>query len=200
MLPRDIEGFDPQTLDAWWTATRCYLFMDPKVLAVLAGDADNHWAPPATDSRGGRRRFIARVRGRLMRSAGCDTSGDALRELECAFQRLIAFMVRHPSVPRRLLSWLMQDEDPGLRRRVRGVVSHYTGRLAWIIGRAREQGLVRDDVDPGSSATYLVRLIQGLALNLGSRQRATLYRDAVGAFAIFRAALVPSPERALAVT
>lgn len=199
MQTRDIEGFDPQALDAWWTATRCYLFTDPGVLAVLAADAGNRWSPPATDSRGGRRRFIARVRGRLMRSAGCGTSGDALRELECAFQRLIAFMVRHPSVPRRLLTWLLQDEDLSLRRRVLRVVSHYTGRLAWIIARAREQGLVRADVDPGFSAMYLVSLIQGLALNPGSRQRASLYRDAIGAFAIFRAGLVPSPERALAV-
>lgn len=192
----DIRGFDDRHLDAWWAATHFYLFADTEVLPVLLAEAGGGWSPLATDSQGGKRRFIARVRGRLMRSAGCRTFGDPLRDLEHAFQRLIAFVVRHPSVPRRLLAWLAQDEDLGLRRRVQSVVSHYATRLAWLIGRARQEGLVRADIDPRSAAMHLVTLVQGLALSLGSRQQETVCRDALSAFAIFRAGLTGLPERA----
>lgn len=194
MQTRYSKGFDTAHLDAWWAATRCYLFAHPQALPDHGAEADDGWLPTTTDSRGGQRRFIARVRGRLMRSAGFGGSGDPLQDLECAFHRLIVFMVRHPSVPKRLLAWLVQDEDIGLRRRVRMVVCHYAGRLAWIIGRAKQQGLVRADVDPRSSAMCLVGLIQGLALYLGSRQQEAFFRDAVGAYAIFRAGLARSPE------
>ncbi len=190
----DTQGFRPEHLQAWWEATRYYLFADPEALPAAAARAEDDWAPPGTHSQGGRKRYLARARGRLMRAARCGAPADPLRELECAFQRLIAFIARHPDVPRRLLAWLAQDEDARLQRRVRRVVGHYAARLARIIDRAKQQGLVRADVEPQSSAMRLVGLIQGLALNLGPRPRETLFGEAVSAFAFYRAGLLRSPE------
>lgn len=117
-----------------------------------AAMADEHWSPPQTDSNGGRKRFIARVRGRLSRSVKRAGPGDPLRELERVFHQQIAFIARHPDVPRRMLSWLAQDGARGLQRRVRKLIGYYTTRLAQIIARARHQGLIRADIEPHAAA------------------------------------------------
>ena len=119
MTDHSMNRFEQEHLKRWWETTRHYLFADMKSLLGTAAAAEDRWSPPQTDSRGGRKRFIARVRGRLLRSVKSERKDDPLRELESVFQQQIAFIARHPGVPRRLLSWLAQDDDRGLQRRVR---------------------------------------------------------------------------------
>lgn len=164
------------------------------------GPAVEAWSPPATASAGGRRRFLARVRGRLMRPAGRSAGGDAMQELHVVFHRQITFIARHPEVPRRLLAWLADEARPGLQRRVRGLVDHYTRRLTWMIARAKEDGAVRVDVDPEAAATILVGIIQRLARGATAApvRRRPFEVRAARAFAGFRGALAtaagPGPQ------
>lgn len=196
MQTDDQKGFDNAHLQAWWAATRYYLSVDLESLPRATGRVDDGWPPSETDSHGGRKRFIARARGRLLRSLGRGEHDDPLRELERAFQRQIAFIAWHPEVPRRLLAWLRQEGDVQLRRRIQTVIGHYAARLAQIIGRARQQGLVRADIEPQSEAMRLVGLIQDLALGIdpGSNRRETLFREAASAFALFQAGLLQPSE------
>ena len=120
------------------------------------------WSPPATASGGGRRRFLARVRGRLLRPVRRGAEGDPLQELHVAFHRQMAFSARHPDVPRRLLGWLAREGDPGNRRRVQKLVDRFTSRAAWIIARAQRHGTVRPEIDPEEAAIALVGAIQRL--------------------------------------
>lgn len=152
--------------------------------------ADEAWSPPATASGGGQRRFLARVRGRLMRPAGRAAGGDPMRELHVAFHRQMAFIARHPEVPLRLLAWLADDARPGIQRRVRRLIDRYTSRLAWIIARAKERGAVGADVDPGNAADVLVGLIQHLVRTATATpfRRGRLEFQAALAFATFRIA------------
>lgn len=194
MTDDSMNRFEQDHLKRWWEATRYYLFADMESLPGAA-EAKDGWLPPQTDSHGGRKRFIARARGQLLRAVRRGEQGDSLRELESAFQQQIAFIARHPDVPRRLLSWLAQDDDRGLQRRVRMLIGHYATRLARIIARAKEQGLVRADVQPSAAAISLVGVIQGLVLRTpAARQRREWFlREAAEAFALYRAALaVPS--------
>lgn len=191
MTAETMEGFEPEHLLRWLATTRRYLSADADSLAAgNCRDADG-WAPPKTDSHGGRKKFIARVRGRLLRPVGRVGADDPLGELERTFHRQMAFIARHPDVPRRLMSWLAQDDDPGLQRRVRTLIGHYASRLARTIARARQLGLVRADVDPHAAACSLVGLIQGLVLGTEAapQRKEWLLRHAAAVFAVYRAAL-----------
>ena len=129
MTDDSMNRFEQDHLKRWWEATCYYLFADMENLPGAAAEAKDGWLPPQTDSHGGRKRFIARARGQILRSVRRGEQGDSLRELESTFQQQIAFIARHPDVPRRLLSWLAQDDDRGLQRRVRMLIGHYA--LVW---------------------------------------------------------------------
>ncbi len=195
MTDDSMNRFEQEHLKRWWETTRYYLFADMESLPGAAAEDKDGWSPPQTDSRGGRKRFIARVRGQLLRSVRCGGHGDPLRELENAFQRQVAFIARHPDVPRHLLSWLAQDGDLGLQRRVRMLIGHYATSLARIIARAKEQGLVRAEVQPTAAAISLVGVIQKLVLESHAvpQRGESFLRKSVEDFALYRAALaVPS--------
>lgn len=130
-----------------------------------------------------------------MRSVKRGWKNDPLRELEGVFQQQIAFIARHPDVPRRLLSWLAQDCDPGLQRRVRMLIAYYATRLAQIITRAKQQGQVSADIKPDAAAISLVGVIRKLVVETHAipQQRESFLRKAAELFALYRTALaVPS--------
>lgn len=195
MTSDSMNRFEQEYLKQWWETTRYYLFADMESLPGAAAVAEDGWSPPQTDSHGGRKRLIARVRGRLLRSVRSGGNDDPLRELESVFQQQIAFIARHPDVPWRLLSWLAQDDDRGLQRRVRILIGHYATRLAQVIARAKQKGLIRADVKPHAAAISLVGVIQKLVLETNAvpqRGESFLWK-AAEAFALYRAALaVPS--------
>lgn len=184
-----IHQFEPDYFERWWEVSRRYLLGD------VVGPVTAAWAPPATDSHGGRKRFIARVRGRLLRSLKQIGARDPLRELACAFRQQMAFIALHPDVPQRLLFWLTQDRDRGTQRRVRLLITHYAGRLTGIIDRAKRQGLVRAEVHPRSAAYSLVGIVQAFALRAPAtpEQRGRFLNEADEAFALYRAGLTARP-------
>ncbi|MDP2962384.1 MAG: hypothetical protein Q8N54_06450 [Sulfurimicrobium sp.] len=195
MTSDSMNRFEQDHLKRWWETTRYYLLADMESLPGAAAVAEDGWSPPQTESHGGRKRFIARVRGRLLRSIKRGGKDDPLRELESAFQQQITFIARHPDVPRRLLSWLAQDGDPGLQRRVRMVIGCYATRLAQIIARAEQKGLIRADIKPHAAAISLVGVIQKLVLETYAtpKRGESFLRKATEAFALYLAALaVPS--------
>lgn len=186
-----MNGFRQEHLERWMVATRRYLSMDLATPGSGGAALADDWSPPRAESQGGRRRFLARVRGRLMRRVPAD-DGDGLRELERVFLRQVWFVVTYPDVPRRLRSWLVQNESHGLGRRARRLIDQYVLYLARIIGRAKQQGLVRPDIQPQSAANLLVGVIQGLGFRTYAtpQPRELVLREAAEVFALFRAQLV----------
>ena len=79
MTDDSMNRFEQDHLKRWWEATRYYLFADMESLPGAAAEAKDGWLPPQTDSHGGRKRFIARARGRLLRSVRRGEQGDSLR-------------------------------------------------------------------------------------------------------------------------
>jgi hypothetical protein len=195
MTSESMNRFEQEHLKRWWETTRYYLLADMESLPGAAAVAEDGWSPPQTDSHGGRKRFIARVRGRLLRSIKRGGENDPLRELESALQQQITFIAGHPDVPKRLLSWLAQGGDSGLQRRVRMVIGYYATHLAQIIARAEQKGLIRADIKPHAAATSLVGVIQKLVLETHAipQRGESFLRKATEAFALYLAALaVPS--------
>lgn len=198
MMSDSTDRFEQEHLERWWETTRYYLRADMAELAEIAAVPEDGWPAPPTDSQGGRKRFIARVRGRLFRSVERGREDDPLGELESVFHQQITFIARHPDVPLRLLSWLEQDSERRLQRRVRMLIGYYATRLAQIIARAQRQGLIRADVKPHEAAVALVGLIQELVLGTGpAPQRGESFlKKAADAFALYLAALaVPTTRK-----
>ncbi len=91
--------------------------------------------------------------------------------------------------------------DPGLQRRVRMLIAYYASRLARIIARAKQQGLVGVNIKPDAAAIALVGVVQGLVLRTHAAPptRDRFMREAAKAWTLYRAALTGSfrAERAL---
>lgn len=183
--------FDQEHLERWRATTRHYLFAEIDSQGRTAAMVKDDWSPPPTDSHGGRKGFLARVRGRLLRPVKREGQGDPLRELGDVFEQQITFIARHPDVPRRLLFWLAQDTDHRLQRRVRMLIGCYAARQARIIERARQQGLIRADIEPYAAAILLVGITQKLVLEtqLTPQPVESFLRKASEAFAAYRSAL-----------
>lgn len=196
MADDGMNSFDPEHLERWWATTRRYLFADLDSLAGEPAETEGGWSAPKPDSLHGRKKYLARVRGRFLRSIRYDRRDDPLEELHLVFQRRITFIASHPDVPQHLLSWLAQDGERGLQRGVRRLIGHYADRLARIIARAKRRGCVRADVDPHAAAILLVRLIQGLVLRTPAAvwRKERFMAKAAEAFAGYRSALVISSD------
>lgn len=182
-------------LERWWATTLNYLLADLESQPGAASLAEQRWPLLETGDPGGRKRFLERVRGWLWRSTLCGGGeDDPLRALESAFQQQITFIARNPEVPARLLLWLAQEGDRRLQRRVRQIIGYYTARLAGIIARAEQQGLVGEGVDPHAAAISLVGVIQELARrsDAGWQRRESFLREAAAAFALYRTGLTSS--------
>jgi len=196
MTSDNMNRYEQEHLKRWKETTRYYLFADLDSLPRAAVGAKDGWTAPQTNSNGGRKRFIARVRGRLLRSVRHGEINDPLWELETAFQQQITFIAKHPDVPWRLFSWLARDDHPSLQRRVLMLINYYANRLARIIARAEQKGLIRADIKPHAAAISLVDVIQKLVLETytSPKRGESFLRKASEAFAIYRAALVVSSK------
>lgn len=223
MQADNAESLDQEHLRAWWDTTYDYLFAETETVPAdsvggyheveprspaqpgphhvqlyggYAAPGPTGWFLTKESSHGGRTRFIARVRGRLMRLvkfAGQSDEGP-LRELECVFRLQIAFIVRYPEVPQRMLASVLPGSDARLKRRVQSVIALYVLRLTRIIDRARRAGCIKTEVIPHEAAMRFVRMIQGLALRVQPDRPESFIRSATREFAAYRAELTVASQ------
>lgn len=176
-------------LEQWLETSRHYLFGDLK-------DIDVEGIPPpdlALSHHGAQDRFISRARGDLLRLVKRSTEQalDPLEELERTFHVQVAFIARRPDVPKRLLEWLSQGSNLRISRRIQRVMDHYESILCRMIGQAKQQGLIRADIEQHTAAKLFIGMIQSLVLRMngGLRQRELLLREAVEVFTLYRASI-----------
>jgi len=181
---------EPAHLAQWLETTRAYLFADRERLATLI---ENALPQLPQDSHGAQDRLISRARGGVLRLLKRTPPHDRnpLQELERAFYYLASFVSQHPDIPKRLLGWLSQDGDTRIRRRIRKVISHYESRLCRMIAQAKQQGLIRPNIDPRTAAGLFIAMIQSLALKVNANlyQRERLLHEACEAFARYKAGM-----------
>jgi AcrR family transcriptional regulator len=186
----DKEQFEPAHLAQWLETTRYYLFAD---LEGLAAPIENALPQLRQDSHGAQDRFISRARGKLLRlvKRAARQDQNPLQELEHAFYFQASFVSQHPDIPKRLLGWLSQGGDTRIHRRIQRVIGHYESRLCRMIAQAKQQGLIRSDVDPRTAAGLFIGMIQSLALRVNANllQRERLLREAFEAFAVYLAGM-----------
>lgn len=119
--------------------------------------------------------------------AATSSAPSPMAALEATYLGHVAFVARHPGVPRVLLAELQRPDDAPSRRTVRALLRRYGKRIRALVEAGQERGEIARETDPRVAATLFIGNIQGLVLSsLIAGSAARLRRDAPGAFAIFR--------------
>ena len=131
---------------------------------------------------------IVWVRERLMKvlDKAASGAGDPLQAIELMFFAHIAFISKHPAIPRLLFSELLHKKNSKLRQLIEGIISGYESKVAGLLEQAKTQSLVAAELDSQSAAVLYIGMIQGLVMqsSIFGGKRA-LQREAAKIFPIF---------------
>ncbi|HUW27584.1 MAG TPA: TetR/AcrR family transcriptional regulator [Sulfuriferula sp.] len=106
------------------------------------------------------------VREHLMAAVGraAEQGRDPLDALERMFFAHIAFIAKHPAIPRVLVSEHLHGRSSALRNLIGEIMGSYEQKIADLLAAAKIQGLARPDLDEHAAATLYIGMIQGLVL------------------------------------
>jgi len=106
------------------------------------------------------------IRDRLMKAVGkaAAEATDPLDAIERMFFAHIAFIGKHPAIPRLLFSELLHKKNSKLRQLIEGIISGYEARIAGLLEDAKSQSLVPADLNSQSAAVLYIGMIQGLVM------------------------------------
>ena len=128
------------------------------------------------------------IRERLMKvldKAASDAS-DPLDAIERMFFAHIAFIGKHPAIPRLLFSELLHKKNSKLRQLIQEIISGYEAKISGLLESAKSQSLASGDLDSKSAAVLYIGMIQGLVMQasiFGGKR--SLQQEAVKTFPIF---------------
>jgi AcrR family transcriptional regulator len=108
------------------------------------------------------------IRERLMTVLDKAAAGasDPLDAIERMFFAHIAFISKHPAIPRLLFSEMLHKKTGKLRGLIQGILSAYEARIATLLEAAKQQQLVSDDLDSQHAAVLHIGMIQGLVMQV----------------------------------
>lgn len=102
---------------------------------------------------------------KVLSKAAADAT-DPLDAIQRMFLAHVAFVSKHPSIPRILFSELQHKQDGKIRHLIQELVSGYESRIAGLLEAAKEQSLVDDELDSKSAAVLYIGMIQGLVMQV----------------------------------
>ena len=106
------------------------------------------------------------IRERLMQvlnKAAADAT-DPLDAIERMFLAHVAFISKHPAIPRLLFSELLHKKNSKLRQLIQEIISGYETRIAGLLEAAKTQSLISPGLDSKSAAVLYIGMIQGLVM------------------------------------
>ena len=107
-------------------------------------------------------RIGAKMEARWTKAQSGDaTATDGIRALIAAQLRLIQST---PAIPAILFSRELHTKNKGLRKAFFGLMSRFHRLIADLVAQAREEGVLRGDLDPDDAAYLIIGLVQGLAV------------------------------------
>ncbi|OHC61809.1 MAG: hypothetical protein A2045_16740 [Rhodocyclales bacterium GWA2_65_20] len=90
--------------------------------------------------------------------------GDPLAVLERVFLAHVAFVARHPGVPRILFNELQRPADSAFRAHVRQNIGAYRQRLIALLAAAKKAGQLPPALDAEAAAVLFIGTVQGLVV------------------------------------
>jgi AcrR family transcriptional regulator len=106
------------------------------------------------------------VRDRLMKvlDKAAAEATDPLDAIERMYFAHIAFISKHPAIPRLLFTELLHKKNSKLRQLIQGIISGYENKVAGLLDEAKAQSLVPEHIDSQSAAVLYIGMIQGLVM------------------------------------
>lgn len=89
---------------------------------------------------------------------------DPLDSLEKVFHAHVAFVARHPGIPRLLFSELRNSRDTRLKQLLQELMSGYEGKIVSMLQDAKQAGLTGPELDEEAAALLFLGTIQGLVM------------------------------------
>ncbi|HQS59084.1 MAG: TetR family transcriptional regulator [Gallionellales bacterium 35-53-114] len=128
------------------------------------------------------------IRERLMGVLGkaASEASNPLDAIQRMFLAHVAFVSKHPAIPRILFSELQHKKDGKMRHLIQELISGYEARIAGLLEDAKKQSLVDDKLDSKSAAVLYIGMIQGLVMQVsifGGKR--SLMQEAEKTFPIF---------------
>lgn len=128
------------------------------------------------------------IRERLMAVLGkaASEATDPLDAIKRMFLAHVAFVSKHPAIPRILFSELQHKKDGKMRHLIQELVAGYEARIAGLLEDAKKQSLVDANLDSRSAAVLYIGMIQGLVMQVsifGGKR--SLLQEAEKTFPIF---------------
>ena len=128
------------------------------------------------------------IRGKLMKllDKAAGNASDPLNAIELMFFAHVAFISKHPAIPRLLFSELLHKKNSKLRDLIQGIISGYEAKIAGLLDAAKAQAMVSNELDSQSAAVLYIGMIQGLVMqtSIFSGKR-SLQQEAEKTFPIF---------------
>jgi len=108
------------------------------------------------------------IRDSLMKVLGkaAADATDPLDALQRMFLAHVAFVSKHPAIPRIIFSELQHKKDGKMRHLIQELMSGYESRIAGLLDAAKEQSLVDGALDSKSAAVLYIGMIQGLVMQV----------------------------------
>jgi AcrR family transcriptional regulator len=108
------------------------------------------------------------IREALMKVLGkaAAEAGDPLDAIQRMFMAHVAFVSKHPAIPRILFSELQHKKDGKMRPLIQELVSGYEAKIAALLEAAKQQSLVDEALDSKSAAVLYIGMIQGLVMQV----------------------------------
>lgn len=86
--------------------------------------------------------------------------------IERMFFAHIAFIAKHPAIPRVLFSEMLRKRNSKLRDLIQSIISGYETKIATLLEAAKAQGMAAPELDSTSAAVLYIGMIQGLVLQV----------------------------------
>ena len=128
------------------------------------------------------------IRERLMAVLGkaASEASDPVDAIQRMFLAHVAFVSKHPAIPRILFSELQHKKDGKMRHLIQELISGYEARITGLLEDAKKQSLVDEKLDSKSAAVLYIGMIQGLVMQVsifGGKR--SLMHEAEKTFPIF---------------
>lgn len=106
------------------------------------------------------------VADNLLRRLDAAETGAAtpLQALEAMFMAHVAFVARHPGIPRMLFGQLQSPEATAAKQVAQGLLQRYGERLVRLLESGKASGEIARDLDSAGAAMLFIGSIQGLVM------------------------------------
>lgn len=108
-------------------------------------------------------RWIREQLMKVLEKAAAEAT-DPIDAIERMFFAHIAFISKHPAIPRLLFSELLHKKNSKLRELIQEIISGYEAKIAGLLETAKKKALAPPDLDSRSAAVLYIGMIQGLVM------------------------------------